>query len=85
MVPKAPWVLNRVRFSKKKIHEKRFNKKWRTPSERARQDLFSGIGCLSKFLSEHNKKLGESFCTFDLNLPRDFEIENFVSEPTEIL
>jgi hypothetical protein len=38
-------------------------KKWRTPSERARRDLFSGvnIGCLSIFLSEHNKKIGESY------------------------
>ncbi len=41
--------------------KKKIQQKWRTLSERARQDIFSSIGCLSKFLSEHNVKLGESY------------------------
>jgi hypothetical protein len=39
---KFPWYLSYVFLRRIYFHKKRINKKWRTPSERARQDLLSG-------------------------------------------
>ncbi len=63
LVPKAPCVLNWVRSLKKKyLHKKKDltkikNAIWKSETRSFQQCM----GCLSKFLSEHNKKWSESF------------------------